>query len=41
MYFFSYKHPEFVVDMVADIRRLNDEAVHAKATGMIIFGGAR
>ena len=30
---------EFVVDMVADIRRLNDEAVHAKATGMIILGG--
>ncbi|GAB5030686.1 deoxyhypusine synthase [Nannochloropsis oceanica] len=39
LYFFSYKHPEFVVDMVADIRRLNDEAVHAKATGMIILGG--
>jgi deoxyhypusine synthase len=39
LYFFSYKQPEFAIDMVADIRRLNDEAVHAKATGMIILGG--
>lgn len=39
MYFFSYKRPEFVVDLVGDIRRLNDEAVRARATGMIILGG--
>ncbi len=39
LYFFSYKHPEFVVDMIADIRRLNDAAVQARATGMIILGG--
>lgn len=39
MYFFSYKRPEFVVDVIGDIRRLNDEAVRARATGMIILGG--
>lgn len=39
MYFFSYKRPEFAVDLIGDIRRLNDEAVRARATGMIILGG--
>lgn len=39
MYFFSYKRPEFEVDLIGDIRRLNDEAVRARATGMIILGG--
>jgi deoxyhypusine synthase len=39
MYFFSYKRPEFAVDVVADIRRINDIAVRARATGMIILGG--
>lgn len=39
MYFFSYKRPEFVVDIIADIRRLNDTAVRAKCTGVIILGG--
>lgn len=34
MYFHSYKHPEFSVDIVEDIRRLNDIAVRAHATGM-------
>ncbi len=39
MYFFSYKRPEFAVDLIQDIRRLNDLAVRARATGMIILGG--
>lgn len=34
IYFHSYRHPEFVVDLVEDIRRINDIAVHAHATGM-------
>jgi len=39
MYFHNYKRPEFVVDIVDDIRRINDIAVRAAGTGMIILGG--
>ena len=38
-YFHSYKRPGFIVDIARDIRLINDEAVKAKATGMIIIGG--
>lgn len=34
MYFFSYKRPEFSVDIVQDIRAINDIAVRAHCTGM-------
>lgn len=33
MYFFSYKRPEFVVDLIEDIRAINNIAVYAHATG--------
>lgn len=39
MYFHSYKRPEFICDLVGDIRKLNDIAVRAPCTGMIILGG--
>ena len=39
MYFHSYRRPEFVVDVVGDIRRINDLAVRAACTGMVILGG--
>ena len=39
MYFNSYKRPEFRVDIVEDIRKINDIAVRAHCTGMIIVGG--
>lgn len=39
MYFHNYKRPEFVCDIVDDIRRINDLAVRAAGTGMIILGG--
>jgi len=39
IYFHSYKRSGFVVDIAKDIRRINDEAVQAYATGMIILGG--
>lgn len=39
MYFHSYKRPEFYVDLVQDIRAINDIAVRAKCTGMVILGG--
>ncbi|PWN40001.1 putative deoxyhypusine synthase [Ceraceosorus guamensis] len=39
LYFHSYKNPGLVVDLVGDIRRLNDLSVKAKKAGMIILGG--
>lgn len=39
MYFHSYKRPEFVCDLIADIRAINDIAVRAPCTGMVILGG--
>ena len=39
IYFHSYKRPEFAIDVVHDIRRINDIAVHAACTGMVILGG--
>jgi deoxyhypusine synthase len=40
LYFMSYKNPGLVLDLVGDIRLMNDEAVNAKGkTGMIILGG--
>lgn len=34
MYFHSYKRPEFSVDIVHDIKKINDIAVRAHCTGM-------
>ena len=39
IYFHSYKNPGLIVDLVRDIRRLNDISVRAKKAGMIILGG--
>ena len=39
MFFHSYKRPEFAVDIVADIRAINDIALRAPCTGMVILGG--
>ena len=39
IYFYSYNHPGFIIDLVQDIRIINDMAVHAKQSGMIILGG--
>ncbi|KAI8894609.1 DHS-like NAD/FAD-binding domain-containing protein [Globomyces pollinis-pini] len=39
IYFHSYKNPGLIVDLVEDIRSINDQAVFAKKTGMIILGG--
>eukprot|EP00947_MAST-08B_sp_MAST-8B-sp1_P005189 g5189.t1 len=39
IYFHSYKNPGLVVDIAGDIRGINDEAVQAKKTGMLIVGG--
>ncbi|XP_023126591.1 deoxyhypusine synthase isoform X2 [Amphiprion ocellaris] len=39
IYFHSFKNPGLVLDIVEDIRRMNNQAVFAKRTGMIILGG--
>ncbi|BFZ55558.1 Deoxyhypusine synthase [Savitreella phatthalungensis] len=39
IYFHSFKNPGLVVDIAADIRRINTLAVRAARTGMIILGG--
>ncbi|CAO0790663.1 unnamed protein product [Mucor circinelloides] len=39
IYFHSYKNPGLIVDIAADIRAMNNQAVFAKKTGMIILGG--
>merc|ERR1739842_256666 len=39
LYFFSYKQPGFIIDIVSDIRCLNDLAIQSHKTGMIIIGG--
>ncbi|KAI1310521.1 hypothetical protein EDD11_003726 [Mortierella claussenii] len=39
IYFHSYKNPGLIIDIVADIRAMNNQAVFAKKTGVIILGG--
>lgn len=39
IYFHTYKNPGLIIDIVGDIRRLNDMSVRAKKAGMIVLGG--
>lgn len=39
IYFHSFRRPGLVLDLVEDIRGINNQAVHARRTGMIILGG--
>ncbi len=39
LYFHDWKRNGFVVDIAKDVRRINDVAVRAKHSGMIILGG--
>lgn len=39
LYFHSYNRPGFIVDLVSDIRAVNDEAAKARKTGVIVLGG--
>ncbi|KAJ3101077.1 hypothetical protein HDU97_001659 [Phlyctochytrium planicorne] len=39
IYFHSFKNPGLIIDIGGDIRSINDSAVFAKKTGMIILGG--
>ncbi|GJQ10982.1 hypothetical protein GpartN1_g2773.t1 [Galdieria partita] len=39
LFFHTYQKPGLEIDLVADIRKLNKIAIHAKKTGMIVLGG--
>lgn len=39
LYFHNYKRPGFVLDIVQDIRGVNDQAMKARKTGVLIIGG--
>ncbi|CAK4086540.1 unnamed protein product [Aphanomyces euteiches] len=39
IYFHSYRKEGLILDIVSDIRRMNDHAIRAKKTGAIILGG--
>ena len=39
IYFHSIKSPGLIIDLVSDIKSINNSAVFAKKTGMIILGG--
>lgn len=39
LYFHSFKNPGFVLDIVSDIRALNELARKSRKAGMIILGG--
>ncbi len=38
LYVFSYKHPEFVVDSVGDVKKIMNLTLDAKKTGLVILG---
>jgi deoxyhypusine synthase len=38
IYFFSFKHPDFSIDLVEDIKRLNNTTIGLKKSGLIILG---
>ncbi|RGB29854.1 deoxyhypusine synthase [Rhizophagus diaphanus] len=39
IYFHTFKNPGLVIDIVSDIKSINQQAVFAKKTGVIILGG--
>lgn len=39
IHFFKYKHPDFKIDITADIHALNEYTIIQKKTGLIILGG--
>lgn len=38
IYFFKFKNPNFCLDIAEDIKKINDAAISAKKTGLIILG---
>lgn len=40
LYFFSFRHPDFKLDIAKDMKMLNDFTLDAKKTGLIILGSS-
>ena len=38
IYFFKFKHPDFIVDVAEDAKRLNDTTIGLKKSGLMILG---
>ena len=38
IYFFKFKHPDFIVDIAEDAKRLNDTTIGLKKSGLMILG---
>lgn len=38
IYFFKFKHPDFLVDIAEDVKRFNDMTIGLKKSGVIILG---
>lgn len=38
IYFFKFKHPDFLIDIAEDAKRLNDTTIGLKKSGLIILG---
>jgi deoxyhypusine synthase len=38
IYFFNFKHPDFMIDIVSDLKWFNDTSVGLKKSGVIILG---
>ena len=38
VYFFKYKHPDFMIDITSDIKKITDFTIECKKTGLIILG---
>ena len=38
IYFFKFKHPDFIVDIAEDAKRINDTTIGLKKSGLIILG---
>ncbi|MEK6850519.1 MAG: deoxyhypusine synthase family protein, partial [Nanoarchaeota archaeon] len=38
IYFFKFKHNDFVIDIAEDVKRLNDATISLKKSGVIILG---
>ena len=39
IHFFMYEHPDFKIDIVSDIHKLNEYTITRKKTGVILLGG--
>ncbi|CAF5062155.1 unnamed protein product, partial [Rotaria sp. Silwood1] len=39
LYFHTYRTPGLKIDILEDLKKINNLAVHAKSTGMFILGG--